>query len=108
MDGSPVGVSSSDWLDTTATQDNHWTVQVVSMCDITPGEDSAGEIVDGDVHVYRFTGDSIAESGFDTQCLGGKDTITAIVSNQPTGDLSVFDAPYEFRLVGTGKAKGKR
>ncbi len=106
VDGASASVTSDSWVDTTATQSNHWMVQVAATCDITPGADTEGEIVDGDVHVYRFEGAEIEATGFDTQCLGGQDTITAIVSNQPTGDLSVFDAPYEFRLTGTGKAKG--
>ncbi|WP_145726064.1 hypothetical protein [Nocardioides sp. J9] len=108
VDGAAVGVSSTTWLDTTATQDNNWTAQVVSGCDLTPGRTSAGEIVDGGLHVYRFEGDQIHQTGFDTQCLRGKDTITVIITNQPSGDLTVLDAPYEFRLVGTGKGKGKQ
>ena len=107
VDGSPVSVDPTDWVETTGAQDNNWLVQLVSTCDITPGTDSDGEIVDGDVHVYRFEGDSIHETGFDTKCLGGKDTITAVISNLPTGDLQYLDADYDFQLVGTGKANGK-
>ena len=107
VDGAPVGVSANDWQDTDGQQTNNWLLQIVSTCDLTPDVDSDGELVDGDVHVYRFEGDSIDVSGFDTQCLGGKGTIDVIISNQPTGVFTVFDADYDFTLVGTGKANGK-
>lgn len=107
VDGTTVTVDVGDWLDTDGVQANNWMVQLTSLCDITPGVVSDGEIVDGDVHVYRFTGDSIQESGFDTKCLGGKDTLGVIISNLPSGDLTVQDADYDFTLTGTGKAKGK-
>ncbi|MBY5164181.1 immune inhibitor A [Salsipaludibacter albus] len=107
LDGEAASLDLGDWVETTGEQDNNWLVQVTATCDITPGVDSAEEIVDGDVHVYRYEGDSIHVDGFDTQCLGGQDTITAIVSNLPTGDLTVFDADYDFTLVGTGKALAK-
>jgi hypothetical protein len=106
VDGQDVAVSG-DWTETDGSQDNNWVVQVAATCDLTPGEDTEGEIVDGDVHVYRFEGDSIQESGFDTQCLGGKETIDVIISNLADGDVPVQDADYDFTLVGTGKAKGK-
>ena len=108
VDGAPVGVTAGDWQDTDGQQVNNWLVQIVSTCDLTPGVASDGEIVDGDVHVYRYTGTEIDASGFDTRCLGGKGTIDVIISNQPTGVFTVFDADYDFTLVGTGRANGKR
>ena len=30
-----------------------------------------------------------------------------MISNMPTGDLTVLDAYYDFRLAVTGKGKGK-
>lgn len=107
LDGAAATLDLGDWIETTGAQDNNWLLQVTSLCDITPGVDSEGEIVEGDVHVYRFRGDSIHQAGFDTQCLGGRDTIDVIISNQPTGDLTVFDAEYDFTLTGTGKALGR-
>lgn len=107
VDGSDVTVSSAagEWIETDGTQDNNWLVQITSLCDLTPGTDSEGEIVDGDVHVYRYEGDAITETGFDTRCLRGRDTITVIVSNLPTGDVSVLDAEYTYTLVGTGRGR---
>lgn len=108
IDGAPATIEAGDWLDTTGTQTNNWLVQVVATCDLTPGTLSPSEIVDGPVHVYRYRGGAISATGFDTKCLGGKGTIDVIISNQPTGDLTVFDADYAFQLVGKGKAKGHK
>ena len=75
-----------------------------SPCDLTPGGTSTeGEIVDsGGNYVYRFEGDSIHESGFDTTCLRGtKGSVTAVISNLTSGDIQVLDADYVFRLLGS-------
>ena len=43
-------------------------------------------------------------AGFDTSCLKGRDKgrLTVTVSNMPTGQLTVFDAPYVLRVENTG------
>ena len=44
------------WVETTGEQDNNWTVQVISNCDLTPGAPTEGETVDpAGNFVYRFT-----------------------------------------------------
>ena len=54
--------------------------------------------------MYRFTGTSITQSF--TKC-SSQDSFTAVISNLPSGDLDVLDAPYTFRITNTG-AKGKK
>jgi Immune inhibitor A peptidase M6 len=103
--GSPVPVTSTDWtLISGPEQDNNWLVQVVASCDLTPGRVSTGETVSGTWHVYRLTGDEFRVAGFDTSCLKGRDKgrLTVTVSNMPTGQLTVFDAPYVLRVENTG------
>ena len=111
VDGSAATVEpeGDGWFETTGTQDNEWAVQLIATCDLTPGTDSEGELTDdAGNHVYRFVGDEFSESGFDTSCANGtKGDVTAVVSNMPSGDLTVLDADYDFRLVGAGKAKGR-
>jgi hypothetical protein len=109
VDGAPATLDGGDdWVLTNGAQDNNWTLQLLAPCDLTPGVTSEGEIVDAGNHVYRFTGGSITESGFDTACLrGSKDSVTAVISNSPTGDLNTLDADYLFRLTGTGYGNGK-
>jgi Immune inhibitor A-like, MAM domain len=106
---SPTG----DWVETTGTQDNHWVVQIVSSCDLTPGVDSAFEWSDthddGTTYVYRLDGDSngdVSQAGFSTKCMNGtKATLTAVISNLPTGDLQYLDASYVFRVTNTSNKK---
>jgi Immune inhibitor A-like, MAM domain len=105
-DVSPQGVG---WFETSGTQENEWAVQLIAACDLTPGTTTPGEVVDevGN-HVYRFVGDEVSRRGFDTSCANGtRRDVTAVVSNLPSGDLTVLDADYDFRLVGSGKGKGK-
>jgi hypothetical protein len=87
-------------------QDNNWSVQVISPCDLTPGVTSEGESVTGGLYVYRYLTDStLAKSGFDLRCtkVGGKTRPVAVaISNLPTGQLTFFDSPYSFRLSNTG------
>ena len=45
--GAPALVSSDEWVQTDGVQDNNWTVQVISSCDLTPGATTAGELSDG-------------------------------------------------------------
>ncbi len=97
------------WILTDGVQDNNWAVQVISTCDLTPGGDTEGEMVDNQgTHVYRFNGDDITAGGFDTKCHNGtKSDVVTVISNMPSGDVTTLDADYDFRLAATGKAKGK-
>ena len=87
-------------------QDNNWSVQVISGCDLTPGVTSDFEIVEGGLYVYRFmTDDEISQAGFDMRCtkVGGKSRpVVVAISNLPTGQLTYFDSSYDFRLTNTG------
>jgi hypothetical protein len=98
---SPAG----EWFETQGIQDNHWMLQVIAPCDLTPGVTSAGERVDNlGYHVYRAEGTSVAIPNLNTKCLG-KRQLTTVISNMPTGDLTFLDAPYTFALQNTGNAK---
>jgi hypothetical protein len=93
-----VAPDGEGWFSTTGRQDNHWVLQVIAPCDLTPGKDSAGEITDSaGYHVYRLEGSSISQGGFQSKCAG-KAGITTVISNMPTGDLSFLDADYTFAL----------
>jgi len=85
-------------------QDNNWSVQIITSCDITPAS-SMGEIHEGSWYVYRFNGDQFRVAGFDTKCLKGREkgNLTIAVSNLPDGAVTVFDAPYVLRVANTGK-----
>ncbi|SCF41214.1 hypothetical protein GA0074696_5504 [Micromonospora purpureochromogenes] len=100
---SPAG----DWFQTTGTQDNNWTVQIVSHCDLTPGATTAGETTDGVGNwVYRFTGDKVDVANLKTKCASGnQDDFAVLISNLPTGDLTFLDADYTFRVTNTGNRK---
>src|SRR5829696_6608961 len=104
VDGADATLSSPDdeWIETTGTQDNNWTVQVISNCDLTPGTLSDGEIVDtaGGNWVYRYEGDEISTDTFNTRCASGNQAdFVVAVSNMPTGDLAVLDAGYDYSVV---------
>ena len=90
-------------------QDNNWSVQLISSCDITPGS-SAGELHEGSWYVYRLNGDEIHVAGFDTKCLKGraKGDLTVAISNLASGAVTVFDAPYLFRIENTGSGAKSR
>ncbi len=94
-------VSSDEWIETTGVQDNNWTVQVISTCDLTPGVESDAEITDGAGNfVYRFEGDSFTTDTLSTKCANGtKSDFVVVVSNLPTGDLAVLDATYDYTLL---------
>ncbi|GAA4288795.1 hypothetical protein [Georgenia daeguensis] len=96
-----VAPEGDGWVETDGRQDNNWTLQVISSCDLTPGTDSAGEITDGAGNfVYRFTGDTITTPVLDTRCANGPSSDFVVsVSNLPTGDLAVLDASYDFDVV---------
>ncbi len=105
--GAPATVASeSGWFLSDGTQNNDWSVQLLSKCDLTPGTTIAGEtFVQSDgYYVYRFSGPTVSQSF--TKC-STQDSFTAVISNLPTGDLDVLDAPYTFRVTNTG-AKGKK
>jgi hypothetical protein len=94
--------AENGWTETDGQQDNNWTVQVISTCDLTPGATTAGEIVDtaGGNWVYRFTGDRISTSTLNTKCANGNQADFVLsVSNLPTGDLAVLDASYDYTVV---------
>ncbi|HSC92267.1 MAG TPA: hypothetical protein VLB86_11485, partial [Gaiellaceae bacterium] len=99
-----VAPAGDDWTFVNGPeQDNNWVVQVVASCDLTAGT-IAGESTEGTWHVYRLSGDAFRVAGFDTKCLKGRDKgkLTVTVSNMPTGQLTVFDAPYVLRVGNTG------
>jgi len=99
----PAAVSApaeDGFIETTGIQDNNWTVQVISSCDLTPGEDTAGEVTDGAGNfVYRFDGDEISTYTLNTKCANGSGGDFAVaISNLPTGDLAVLDATYDYTV----------
>jgi hypothetical protein len=102
VNGVPATVSSPDgqWIETTGEQDNNWTVQVISACDLTPGS-TANEIRDdAGNHVYRYEGDEISTGTLNTKCANGNQPDFVVsVSNLPTGDLAVLDATYDYSVV---------
>jgi hypothetical protein len=109
IDEEDVAVSSTDWTEIDGQEQvNNWLVQVVSSCDLTPGTTSTGESVEGDWHIYRLSDadGAFRVGGFDTSCLKGRDKgkLTVTVSNMPTGQLTVFDAPYVLRVDNTGNS----
>jgi hypothetical protein len=101
VDGAAAAVSSSEWIETTGEQDNQWTLQILSSCDLTPGATNANELTDDAGNfVYRFTGDAITTPTFDTKCANGANSDFVVsVSNLPTGDLAVLDATYDYTVV---------
>jgi hypothetical protein len=109
VNGAPATLSSAsgEWFETTGIQDNNWTVQVVASCDLTPGVESPYEIVDeAGNHVYRLEGDDINSLRFNTRCANGPNRDFAIiVSNLPTGDLTVLNADYDLRVRNEGGKK---
>jgi immune inhibitor InhA-like protein len=102
VNGAAATLSSAEgqWFETTGIQDNNWTVQVVATCDLTPSTTSAGEIVDSNGnHVYRFEGDTSTSGVLTTKCANGPNRdFAVIVSNSPTGDLTVLNADYDLRV----------
>jgi hypothetical protein len=109
IDGNPVTLApaaENGWTVTDGQQNNNWTVQVISNCDLTPGTKSEGEIVDtaGGNFVYRFAGDSFSSSTLNTKCANGNQSDFVVsVSNLPTGDLAVLDASYDYSVVKRNK-----
>ncbi|MEU1973189.1 hypothetical protein ABZ477_16155 [Microbacterium sp. NPDC019599] len=107
VNGAAATVSSAEgeWIETNGLQDNNWTLQLVSRCDLTPGTTNPFEITDGaGNYVYRLEGDAITQGGFNTKCANGKNRdFATIVSNLPTGDLTYLDAGYTLTVKNTKK-----
>jgi hypothetical protein len=104
IDGTEATLSSAegDWIETTGTQQNHWVVQIVSPCDLSPNVTSTGETVVDGYSLYRLEGSDLSLTGLSSSCLKqDKDRIVAVVSNLPTGDLQYLDADYAFHLTNT-------
>jgi hypothetical protein len=103
VDEVPALVSSEgdEWIQTDGKQTNNWTLQVLATCDLTPGVNSPGEIRDGAGNwVYRYDGSSFRTATLNTRCANGTKTdFVVAVSNLPTGDLSVLDASYDWRVI---------
>ena len=98
--------AENGWTVTDGQQNNNWTVQVISNCDLTPGTLSKEETVDtaGGNFVYRFAGDSFSSSTLNTKCANGNQAdFVVAVSNLPTGDLAVLDATYDYTVVKRSK-----
>ena len=95
-----VSTVEGEWIETTGIQDNNWTLQVISSCDLTPGVVSGYELTDDAGNfVYRLTGDQITQGGLSTKCANGtKGDFVTLVSNLPTGDLTFLDAGYELTV----------
>jgi hypothetical protein len=106
VDGAAVPVSSPDdeWVYTLPQQNNDWSVQVVSPCDLTPGSQLPGESTEPGRYVYQLSGSTISQSF--TQC-STKDSFTVVISNLTGGAIDVLDAPYTFRITNTA-AKGQK
>lgn len=102
VNGAAADLSSAagHWIETSGVQDNHWVVQVVATCDLTPGVDD--ELEDTAGFIWRFEDDSF-DANFNTKCMNGtRDEFAVVISNLPTGDLNTLDANYTFRLTNTG------
>ena len=108
FNGTPVAVSTTDWVSTTGVQDNNWSVQIISSCDLTPGVLSPGETTEFGGYIYRYEGDEPLVINGTSQCLGPQGEFVVVVSNMPTGDLQYLDAEYDFTLVNTGNGKAKK
>ena len=101
--GAPAELSGDDWIETTAAQDNNWTVQVISNCDLTPGGTSSTgtEIVDpAGNFVYRYEGDGFSTDTFTTRCAnGGQADLVVSVSATCRRDLAVLEAECGYMVM---------
>ncbi len=107
VDGSPVDVAGEGdkpFILTDGVQDNDWSWQVISTCDLTPGVDSDNELTDdAGNYVYRYDGAEGTTDVLDTKCANGKqDDFALVVSNMPAAedasDLSTLDASYDYSV----------
>jgi hypothetical protein len=110
VNGLAADVSSEDWIGTTGEQDNQWTFQVVSRCDLTPGSRLRGRArrragqLRLPVHRRQHPDDDVRHALQNVD----QGSVVVSISNLPTGDLTVLDAPYEYSVVKeSGKGKGR-
>jgi len=103
VNGAAATLSSApgQWSETTGKQDDHWAVQILSMCDLTP-KDKKDDIVDSaGYHLLRLSGTSEVNVTLDTRCnaAAGPDALDFIVftSNMPGGAMNVLDAKYTLK-----------
>ena len=55
----------------------------------------------------RHSGREITQGGFNTKCANGPNRDFAVlISNLPTGDLTVLDADYTLRVSNTVRPQG--
>ena len=94
--------ANGDWIPTNGIQDNNWSLQIISPCDLN-GTSTANETTDyAGNYVYRFDGDAITTPVYSAKCAG-KAGIVTVISNLPDGDLQYLDAPYSYALVSNPK-----
>ena len=107
IDGAPATLTrpTSEWFLTDGTQVNDWSVQLVSTCDLTPGSTIAGECADR--RLLRLSALRADDQPVLHPLLEPGIRFTVVISNLPSGDLDVLDAPYRFRVTNTG-AKGQK
>ncbi len=105
--GAPAAVAGEGeqpWVETDGIQDNDWSVQLLSKCDLTPGGTTSGELVDNAGNrVYRYRGADVTSGVLQTKCANGKQAdFVLVVSNLPTAvteaDLDTLDAAYDYRI----------
>jgi len=108
VNGAPVTMSSQpgNWTETTGAQDNHWALQVISTCDLTPNNKKDDIVDSAGYHVLRVGGADSAGIKLDTRCndAAGPDALDFIVviSNMPGGQMNVLDAAYTLRADNGG------
>ena len=106
VDGAEATLTSPEdnWVFADPVQQNDWSVQIISPCDLTPGEEIGGESQDAGRYIYELEGSDISQSF--TQC-STKDSFTVVISNLTSGAIDTLDAPYKFRITNTA-AKGQK
>ncbi len=99
IDGAAVvPATTGDWIRTDGIQDNNWSLQIISPCDLNGGSTANETTDDAGNFVYRFDGDAITTPVFSAKCAGKRGIVT-VISNLPDGDLQYLDAPYSYALV---------
>jgi hypothetical protein len=106
LNGTPAVVTSpeDEWVFTDPVQENNWSVQIISPCDLTPGKDIDGESQDAGRYIYELQGSDISQSF--SRC-STKESFTVVISNLTSGAINTLDAPYKFRITNTA-AKGQK
>ena len=98
------GEGDKPWIETDGVQDNDWSWQLISSCDLTPGDTSDGELTDDAGNfVYRFNGADVTTYQLNTKCANGNQAdFVLVVSNMPTAedpsDLMTLDASYDYTV----------